>query len=297
MVLVSIEQAPVEAEGMTASPSGVPVPLADREGVSSPMRPMPLYDWKDEDYQFFPSLITAQYPPSIEGHTGHTGHTGQTNTRASKGCVHRRCRCHCGPQFYLAPVVGPSFGTFTNDAIPSSTESLFTAGGAVGVDLHPQHSGWRFDFEARYRDPIGNTATVSSVPVSVRAEQLWSTLFNAYRDVAITDSLDLYINGGIGAGGYQSHYVGSNTTTNTDVVGGRDVGSFAWQIGTGVAWEISRRITFDVGYRFFEIGGGTTTVTTIQSGVIQSTSNIASAFSASEVLFSLRIYEPFQKWW
>ena len=297
MIIFCIEQAPVKAENITGSPSGIPVPLVEREGDVSSIQKMPLYDWKDEDYQFFSSFMTAEYPTTAEYAAEFEGFTRQTDVRGSKGCVNRRCRCCCGPKFYVAPIIGPSFGTFTNESLPSSTESLFTAGGAVGIDLHPQHSGWRFDFEARYRDPIGNMTTVSGVPVSVRAEQLWSTLVNVYRDVALTNSMDLYFSGGIGAGGYQTHYTGSNTITNTDVVGGRDVGSFAWQLGTGVAWEISRRMTFDVGYRFFEIGGDTTQLTTLQSGVIQSTNNIASAFSASEVLFSLRVYEPFQKWW
>ncbi len=211
-------------------------------------------------------------------------------------------RHHCrlpekhGPALYLAGIIGPSFGTLTNDTLPSVTEPLFTAGGAVGIDFNPAAAGWRFDFEARYRDPLGETAEIGGLPVAVRAEQLWSTLVNAARDIELTDSLDLYLTAGIGAGGYQSSYAGSDAIFNVEVAGNRGLSSFAWQAGTGIAWEVTERITFDVGYRFFEVAGGTTTITATQSGTVLSTTNIASAFSASEVLFSLRIYEPFRGW-
>jgi opacity protein-like surface antigen len=166
----------------------------------------------------------------------------------------------------------------------------------VGVDLNPAAAGWRFDFEARYRDPLGETATLGGLPVSVRAEQLWSTLVNAYRDLELADTLDLYLTAGIGAGGYQSSYAGGNAIFNVEVAGNRGLSSFAWQAGTGIAWELTERVTFDIGYRFFEVDGGTTTVTATQSGTVLSTTDITSAFSASEVLFSLRIYEPFRSW-
>ena len=203
---------------------------------------------------------------------------------------------NCGPSFYVAGIIGPSFGTLTNETYPSVTESLFTAGGAVGLDLNPGAAGWRFDVEARYRDPLGETSTIGWLPLAVRAEQLWSTLVNVYRDIDLTKRLDLYVMAGIGAGGYQTSYAGSDAIFNLEVTGNRGLSSFAWQAGTGVAWEVSERVTFDVGYRFFEVAGGTTTVTTMQSGAVLSTTDIASAFSAGEVLFSLRIYEPFRRW-
>jgi opacity protein-like surface antigen len=264
---------------------GKPEAAASSSTTDDTMEP---FDWRDDLYG----------PMVVDGEAGVT----QTNL-ACPGC--RAANGHCrqcrlpadrGPAFYLAGIIGPSFGTFTNETLPAVAESLFTAGGAVGVDLNPAAAGWRFDFEARYRDPLGETATLGGLPVSVRAEQLWSTLVNAYRDLELADTLDLYLTAGIGAGGYQSSYAGGSAIFNVDVAGNRGLTGFAWQAGTGIAWEVTERVTFDVGYRFFEVAGGTTTVTATQSGTVLSTIDIASAFSASEVLFSLRIYEPFRSW-
>jgi len=264
---------------------GQPAAAASSSTTGDTMEP---FDWRDDLYG----------PMVVDGEAEVTqANPACPGCRADNGCC-RQCRLPAdqGPAFYLVGIIGPSFGTLTNETLPAVTESLFTAGGAVGVDLNPAAAGWRFDFEARYRDPLGETATLGGLPVSVRAEQLWSTLVNAYRDIELTERLDLYLTAGIGAGGYQSSYAGSSAIFNVEVAGNRGLTGFAWQAGTGIAWELTERVTFDIGYRFFETAGGTTTVTATQSGTVLSTTDIASAFSASEVLFSLRIYEPFRSW-
>lgn len=266
-----------EAEESTAAAS---VAAADDTVVEA-------FDWRDDLYG----------PMVADGQTVHVRAVSANHHSAAQRCE-RTCRqcVNTGPQWYLAGIIGPSFGTLTNESLPAVNESLFTAGGAIGVDLAPAKAGWRFDFEARYRDPLAESADLGGLPVDVRAEQLWSTLINAYRDMELTDTLDLYLVAGIGAGGYQTSYAGSDPILNVEVAGNRGLTSFAWQAGTGVAWRLSPRVTVDVGYRFFEVAGGTTAVTSSQSGVVLNTSDIASAFSAGEVLFSLRMYEPFRGW-
>ena len=83
-----------------------------------------------------------------------------------------------------------------------------------------------------------------------------------------------------------------------DVVasGADSVSSFAWQAGGGLLFDLSERVTFDLGYRFFSIGAGSTSVTVMQSGVPLETAGVSSAFSASELLLTVRIYEPFRGW-
>ncbi len=56
--------------------------------------------------------------------------------------------------------------------------------------------------------------------------------------------------------------------------------AFAWQAGGGVIWEVTERLTFDVGYRFF------------QTDVIEQADT--TQFQASELMFTLRLYEPFR---
>lgn len=48
---------------------------------------------------------------------------------------------------------------------------------------------------------------------------------------------------------------------------------------------MSDRLTFDVGYRYFQID-------TIQ----QTRGVIPNQFTANELMFSLRLYEPFRNW-
>ena len=112
----------------------------------------------------------------------------------------------------------------------------------------------------------------------------------------MTDIFGLYGGGGIGIGGYQ--YQTASTQPDLVVTGANTINSFVWQVGAGVTYRMSARVTFDVGYRFFSIGNGSTPLLT--SGSIEGGApylflgNSISAFTASELLLSVRIYEPFR---
>lgn len=199
-------------------------------------------------------------------------------------------------RFYVAGILGSSFATLTVDDLPSATDPLFTAGGAAGIDFESFDAGWRLEFEGRYRDPISRTFSADGVDLTATADQGWSTLVNLWRDVEIREGVELYLGGGIGAGGYQQSIAGSIPVENVTADGKAGVTSFAWQVGCGVTCELSRRVVLDLGYRFFEVAGGATTVTTAQSGVPIGIADAGSAFSASELLLAVRIYEPFRRW-
>jgi len=199
-------------------------------------------------------------------------------------------------RFYVAGILGSSFATLTVDDLPSATDPLFTAGGATGIDFESFDAGWRLEFEGRYRDQISRTFSGDGVDLTTTADQGWSTLVNLWRDVEIRDGVELYLGGGIGAGGYQQSIAGSIPVENVTADGKAGVTSFAWQVGCGVTCELSRRVVLDLGYRFFEVAGGATTVTTAQSGVPIGIADAGSAFSASELLLAVRIYEPFRRW-
>jgi opacity protein-like surface antigen len=82
---------------------------------------------------------------------------------------------------------------------------------------------------------------------------------------------------------------------NFTVDGNSATGGFAWQAGGGVNYAVTDRITLDLGYRFFAIDGGSITATSRQDGVPVDTSRLSSAFSASELLLTVRIEEPFRR--
>ena len=67
--------------------------------------------------------------------------------------------------------------------------------------------------------------------------------------------------------------------------GSSTVNTFAWQVGTGFTYQLSDRVTFDTGYRFFAMSPGTTPLS-ISGGPFfqQPIGSYTSAFSASELL-------------
>jgi len=97
----------------------------------------------------------------------------------------------------------------------------------------------------------------------------WATTANAWRGLPLGGRVAAYAGGGMGCGGV------------ADVPGGTRGAGLAWQAGGGLAWAWHDRLTFDVGYRLhgLEAVGGRTSVA-----------------PAGEVLFAVRLYEPFRRW-
>jgi opacity protein-like surface antigen len=71
------------------------------------------------------------------------------------------------------------------------------------------------------------------------------------------------------------------------------MGGFAWQAGTGTTYQLTKRTTIDLGYRFFDTVSDSLPLTALGSGGIPA-GNYQSNFYASELLLSVRIYEPFR---
>jgi opacity protein-like surface antigen len=199
-------------------------------------------------------------------------------------------------RFYLSGIVGSSWGTLTVEEPPSVNQPLFTAGGAAGIAFERASGRLRLEFEGRYRDPIGESFADADAFGSVRAADGWSTMVNLWRDLDVTERLGIYAGGGIGAGGYHFRVNGSFPAGNANFSGGDSVSSFAWQAGGGLLFDLGERVTFDLGYRFFAIDPSSTTVTVTQSSLPMQTVGIGSHYTASELLFTIRIYEPFRGW-
>lgn len=218
-------------------------------------------------------------------------------------------------QFYVAGIVGNSFATMTNSGSyqfsPGSSvssagacsDSLLTGGGAVGLALHRRNGQLRFEVEGRARGVLsGDTSIDVSVPLSpiisqpatATATDAWSVMCNLWRDWAFTESVDVYGGGGIGFGGY--HYDAATLPPAFFPANSAgNVNTFAWQVGTGVTWAASDRVSLDLGYRFFSYGNGQTPLVESSSSPVAFYGNAISAFTASELLFTLRVYEPFQR--
>lgn len=200
-----------------------------------------------------------------------------------------------GSRFYVAGILGASFATLSTDQQISANDTLFTTGGTLGMAFDLP---WRLEVEGRARDPIVGGIAVPGAAGSFEATGGWSTMVNLWRDVEVFDNIGIYMGGGIGAGGYRLGYDASFPGLNTSTAGTNNQTEFAWQAGGGVVWDLTSRLSIDLGYRFFSIGSGTTTITTVQEGnpTPVGTFDVRTGFSASELLLSIRIYEPFRGW-
>lgn len=185
-------------------------------------------------------------------------------------------------QFYISGMIGPSFAGVTSpsDSTLASSDTLFNAGGAIGIAFERRNGRLRIETEGMGRSTYDAPFLAAPSPDdSTILTNNWSVMENMWRDFMLTERFGIYGGGGIGAGGY---ILGEQLEGDKAYA---DPGaSFAWQFGGGLLWEISNRLTFDVGYRYFHID------TITQPGVEPN------QFSASELMFTLRLYEPFRNW-
>jgi len=217
---------------------------------------------------------------------------------------------------YVTGIVGASFGTINAggsnnfgvgssfQTIGSVNETMFTGGGAIGMAIDRPSGLLRMEVEGRARGPISGQTSfqvidaggfISDAPINVSVSDGWSAMVNFWRDYFFTDRLGVYGGGGFGVGGYQYSMLGQLNGLPL-ITGSSVVNTFAWQVGTGVTYRLSDRITFDTGYRFFAMTPGSTPLNASNRSGVTPIGSYTSAFSASELLVSIRIYEPFRNW-
>ena len=221
---------------------------------------------------------------------------------------------------YVTGIVGASFGTINAggstpyadggqvQTVGSVNDTMFNGGGAIGMAIDRPSGLLRMEVEGRARGPMSGQTTLGvkwsqtteevGIPLDVTVTNGWSAMMNFWRDYFFTDRFGVYGGGGFGVGGYQYSTQG-NYQASSGVVyykGSSVVNTFAWQVGTGVTYQLSDRITFDTGYRFFAMNPGSTPLLATQGSNFIPGGSYTSALSASELLLSVRIYEPFRNW-
>jgi opacity protein-like surface antigen len=214
---------------------------------------------------------------------------------------------------YVSAIAGGSFGTinaggtsyFSSQAVRTvgaASEAMFTGGGAIGMALDRPSGLLRMEVEGRARGPLHGQTQFSvdipdsqiSLPANTTVSGGWSAMTNFWRDWFLSDRFGVYGGGGFGVGGYQ--YSTIIADLEEGLVGGSTVNTFAWQVGTGFTYRLSDRVTFDTGYRFFAMSPGSSPLVLRTPSYSQTFGATTSAFSASELLLSIRIYEPFRSW-
>lgn len=196
-------------------------------------------------------------------------------------------------QFYIGGIIGASFATLALPPEDTINRSLFTAGGTLGVAFERPLGALRLEVEGRGRDKVSETVVDEELNFSITGEatDIWSTTVNLWRDFAATDTVGIYVGGGIGGGGCRSVIAASEPFADRLSVND-PISAFAWQAGCGLTYAVTPRVVLDVGYRFFAIDESTATGTAFDAPFSYRT-----GFSASELLFTLRVYEPFRGWW
>jgi len=120
-------------------------------------------------------------------------------SRAEDSCDSFLSCCDQGQscrQFYLGGIVGADFATL--DKVTGSTttipnQSIFTAGGTIGMRFLRDTGALRLEFEGRGRDQLSDTVTEAGVgSLTTRATDGWSAMVNLWRDYKPFDSFGFY---------------------------------------------------------------------------------------------------------
>lgn len=163
---------------------------------------------------------------------------------------------------YLAAMLGSSFPPREGGGPLLITE------GAVGVSLPRPAGAVRVEVEGRRRAALSGTGGGRR---QAAGGGEWTTMGNAWRDVDVAEHLSVYGGGGIGVGGPTRHGIaGAGAATD-----------LAWQVGAGVACGIGERLTLDIGCRCYGLTPG---------------DGRPAGTPAAEMLFAVRIAEPFRGW-
>jgi opacity protein-like surface antigen len=114
----------------------------------------------------------------------------------------------------------------------------YTFGGFVGYDFG---NNFRLETEISYRENEIRTGGGEDPQAGTSA-----FMFNGYYDLPLTKSFNLYFGGGLGAATAQLETVSLGQAIDADET------LFAYQLETGIGWNIKPNVTFSLGYRFFD---------------------------------------------
>lgn len=159
---------------------------------------------------------------------------------------------------------------------PDKTDNVFGGGVAIGYDFGavgyaPVRTELEFlargESEADYKNQIVGRSLGQNIFASHSLKSKVYTLFaNVYYDFANDSAVTPYIGGGIGGAYIDSNYSSLYTSNalragSMDANGSQNCWNFAWNLGGGLAYQISDTMAFDLGYRYSDFGqvdtGGT----------------------------------------
>jgi OmpA-OmpF porin, OOP family len=134
-------------------------------------------------------------------------------------------------------------------SILSKKDEVKYKNGFVGAaEFGVSYDAWRLGLEVAYRQNKINNDKTANVVIKNWFKKInaLSAMVNVYYDYALTDECSLYL--GLGLGTAKASLV-VNGGTKLEI--SKTV--FAWQVMTGVAYDINENWTVEAGYRLFNI--------------------------------------------
>ncbi|KTR05038.1 hypothetical protein NS365_13565 [Aureimonas ureilytica] len=146
----------------------------------------------------------------------------------------------------------------------ASLDEAFGGGAGIGYRFTDM---LRADVTARYSKADFGSATNSSIfcttqcAIGERTEAaMWDVMANAYVDLGTVAGFTPYIGGGLGAVhvGYDDTKLNVCNSALCSVSGapGQESWRFAWSLSGGVAYDVSKNLALDIGYRYLNAEGG-----------------------------------------
>src|SRR5690606_8344763 len=155
------------------------------------------------------------------------------------------------------------------------------------VDLTLDYE-WPGEFEGRLPCPAPCIGTGVPEFSTERADiSAWTTLVNAYFDLANFGGLTPYVGAGLGASYVTTsdvNYTNPNGTTGTHE--GDSKWNLAWALMAGVSYDISSQLALDVNYRYLNLGKAQTE--SISAGGLGSSPIVYDDLAAHEFRVGLR---------
>lgn len=187
-----------------------------------------------------------------------------------RGRYDRSIRANVARDDERTPYVAGILGASTNAETSFASGGLPMGDAAIGVSVPRPVGAVRLELEGRQRAALsGNRLLRESTSEPVTVDQEWTTMANVWRDVAVSEHASLYAGGGAGVGGYRTQGPSETSSRVTDA---------AWQVGGGATYEVTDRVTLDAGYRYYSVGTD------------------RQVEPAGEVVFAVRIADPFSGW-
>jgi outer membrane autotransporter protein len=164
--------------------------------------------------------------------------------------------------FSLRDSTPPGIGSF-EEKFGNHTDDTWGGSIAAGYDFSKKYS---LPIRAELEYAAFSKAKVSGTPTtggwgtnSISHSQQAQTLFlNAYYDIATGTKLTPYVGAGLGATFIKAKGAINWNNGLVDSWDSRTATNFAWNIGIGLGYEITKNVALDVSYRYADLGKAST---------------------------------------